>query len=117
MLTPEQVICIQCQECCKWMTFTLTLPADALPEYDKYYSARGCKTFYVNQSTIKVIVPSKCPQLTPFGCKNYESRPKLCRLYDGRRDQLMAGRCQLVKLEEGTTNGKKKNHIKTEVGS
>ncbi len=94
----DNLICIKCQECCKWITFT-TAP---LPlELKEYYKAKGCKLTYLAplnpKSQVAVMIRSICPHLTKQGCDIYNKRPTHCRIYDGRQDTLMALRCKLPK--------------------
>jgi len=91
-ITPEtQKICMQCKECCRWMTFILTRPTQSLLEA---YRARGCKVKTINEN-FHIMVPSVCPHLSDFGCSIYHTRPRVCRDYDGRLDPVMCDRCRL----------------------
>jgi Fe-S-cluster containining protein len=91
----ETKICIKCRRCCKVMTFRIPLEAfdDAyLKNCKEYYMARGCELF-VDAGHLVVVVPSICRHLNRKGCKIYDTRPELCRLYDGRADKYII--CQL----------------------
>lgn len=104
-ITAENKICIACQECCKWLTFQVQIPDQLIKDYIKVYNSRGCRVHSIGNNALAVMVPSICPQLTSFGCKIYRDRPKLCRLYDGRKDSLMRDFCKLPTKEN--YNGKK----------
>ena len=95
LTTEEQKICIQCQECCHWMTFTLLINDPALwMKYREFYQARGCKIKTTN-SQMTIMINKKCPHLTANGCDCYETRPQACREYDGRQDLFLKERCKL----------------------
>lgn len=100
-LTKDQEICISCQECCKVMTFTLSLPRSTYKYYTSFYRKRGCEVqvqkVTSEQYQVVVIIQSDCPELSPFGCKSYNYRPHFCRLYDGRKDPYMQDKCLLPK--------------------
>jgi Fe-S-cluster containining protein len=92
MFTPElQQICIECQECCKWMTFILVKPSQQLLHI---YRVRDCKIKVINGNT-HIMVKSVCPHLTQEGCDIYDKRPQICREYDGRYDPAMKYICKL----------------------
>lgn len=91
--------CIQCQECCKWITFTVD-QATAFT-LEKFYLDRGCQLVPVPNDQVAIMVPSKCPKLSPFGCRIYDERSHSCRSYDGRIDILMRDKCMLPKTEGG----------------
>ena len=97
-MTPEQEICIACQECCKWSTFTITPQTSERGHYIKYFKAKGFKVVFPPNvdgnihnpdRRIHIMVPLVCPHLTPFGCDDYHHRPFLCKVYDGRTDYLL----------------------------
>lgn len=92
-----QKICVQCQKCCNYVTFTITFYSESeRQDLIEFYSARG---FLIidNKDSISVVIESKCPQLTIYGCRDYNSRPIACRIYDGRKDPISVIRnmCQL----------------------
>lgn len=107
--TPEQsVTCIKCNECCKWMTFTLDIKrsTEDVPEVGKfieYYQRRGCRVKWHKiddvSGQIIVMIPYMCAELkiTAVGgmCRIYDKRPQLCREYDGRWDPHMRDLCKL----------------------
>ena len=90
-------ICIRCNECCKWMTFTIDCEkASAIDRFRKYYEAHGCKTRAFQRRSLIIMIPSVCPQLQDDGkCAIYKDRPVLCREYDGRWDPNMHDKCKL----------------------
>jgi Fe-S-cluster containining protein len=93
-------ICIRCQECCKWMTFTLDggRQRDQLIEY---YEKHGCRVVTeekIGWSKVQVMIPYQCPNLTEKGCAIYTQRPQFCREYDGRNDPLLRDVCKLPKM-------------------
>ena len=94
----EEVVCIECQECCKWMG--IIIPSDEWKERRKFYEVRGCEVARTEGDDVYVLLPSVCPHLTPNGCDIYDYRPNYCREYDGRDDPAMRGRCKLYAVEE-----------------
>lgn len=95
MITQNEMVCIGCQECCQYVTFTLSsdLKVD-LDNMVEYYNARGFKVV-MHDTKIEVMIPTTCPQLTKYGCKIYSTRPYACKMYDGRQDPLMNHFCKL----------------------
>ena len=96
ILTKEhQKICVECQECCRWMTFTLNvLEAKRRQKFIEFYKARGC-TIKSNSGDVVVMIPHICPHLKEDGCDVYERRPIACREYDGRHDPHLKYKCKL----------------------
>lgn len=94
-------ICIACQECCRWLTFTVVIENRNSDYWENYYKVRGCRIHYMDSVpgsvNMAIMVPSPCPELTEFGCRSYIERPVFCRQYDGRNDVLMRDACQLPK--------------------
>jgi Fe-S-cluster containining protein len=101
----NSIICVKCNECCKWMTFTLRPETKRLMDkYTEFYKARSCK---VKQAVggadgnpayvLTVMVPYMCGHLNLVTgmCDVYDRRPQLCREYDGRWDPDMQDICQL----------------------
>jgi len=88
----KQEACLSCMECCKTLAFNL--PRKALDKPTKeFYTTRGAKFTYQG-NIVWVMVPSVCPNLTSFGCKDYEDRPYVCRIYDGRNFPFMDDICK-----------------------
>ena len=97
MPTKFEEICIKCQECCKWVTFTINFYDEPqLLNLTGFYIARGFKVVK-HADCIEVMIPSICPKLKSFGCAIYSTRPARCRHYDGRKDPLMKDSCKLPK--------------------
>ena len=95
-----QELCLACQYCCK----TLAMSVNAVQfsdEMRKFFIARGCELYEDTPEVVWVIMPSVCPNLTTFGCKIYDSRPVVCRAYDGRFLPFMDKKCNLHKLSFG----------------
>lgn len=101
-------ICIGCQVCCNYLTFVLVMKTEVEANQQmEYYNAHGCRTHSFSGTRFAVVVPTRCEQLTPFGCKIYYKRPNICRKYDGRKDMFLKDECQLPKLTAGEKiNGK-----------
>lgn len=92
--THNNKICIECQECCKWLTFTLTPMPHVLEHWKEYYTERGCKVIQ-RGSQMTVLVPHVCQHLKESGCEIYAGRPKVCFDYDGRQDPFLNEKCDL----------------------
>lgn len=94
-MNETEAICVECQECCKWLTFVLDVPDVAY--FTEVYEARGCKVTKdkVGDNRIIVMVPQVCQHLGKLGCAIYETRPRFCRAYDGREDYFMYEICKL----------------------
>lgn len=91
-------ICISCQECCKHLVFKF--PVEEW-DYRKsaLYIARGCK-IKVGAITVDILVPSVCQHLHPrSGCAIYDTRPDICREYDGRYDIHLRDICKWKELD------------------
>ena len=104
--TPEQsVTCIKCNECCKWMTFTLEglSTEQEVAKYTEYYRRRGCRAVLKGRQ-LAIMVPYMCAvlKITAVGgmCRIYDRRPQLCREYDGRLDPHMQDLCRLLPEDE-----------------
>lgn len=100
-LTPEQRVCVGCQECCRYLTFIVS--EDIIKQYSEIYTTRGCKIRSVkySKSSYSLRVPSLCPHLQDWGCDIYEQRPLHCKEYDGRYDPMMQDLCKLINYKKG----------------
>lgn len=86
-------LCLQCLECCKILTFEITIPVFQFANTVKFYEARGCEVKTAG-GKFYVVVNYPCPNLTAEGCRIYSTRPNVCRQYDGRLHPLMAPVCK-----------------------
>jgi len=94
-LMNEQQTCIECQECCKWLTVVWDR-GQFTPDLRHFYAIRGCR-FTEQGRWIHVCIPTICSHLRfERGCLIYEERPDVCKKYDGREDVTMKGICKLV---------------------
>jgi len=95
----KQKLCKECQLCCKLLVVYIQAPT-RITEEREFWKARG----WLLQGTPDYpgfrIVTDKfpCPQLTPFGCKIYHSRPIICQRYSGLADPLVRGKCKWNEL-------------------
>jgi len=94
MKKTDSETCIECQECCNWLTFILPSLSD---DQKDFYERRGCRIVDQRDGGYGVMVPSHCQYLGFAGCIIYNDRPGLCRIYDGRVDPFMINYCQLPK--------------------
>ncbi len=92
---PYSDICVECQECCKWLTFVLHVPDREY--FTEVYEARGCTVRKeLSGDRLIVMVPQTCQHLdAQLGCLIYEDRPQYCVSYDGREDFFMYDKCKL----------------------
>lgn len=83
MISKEELskLCVKCQACCKEVAIHSQYPyTQAVAEF---YEARGFRVY--NESGMAVIhLDYPCPKLTPLGCSIYETRPEVCKEFDGR---------------------------------
>ena len=82
-------------ECCKQIKIPVL---DPNPQAVEFYQARGF-TIHYEYPTCFIVIDIKCPHLTNKGCDIYDSRPIICREYDGRLDPFVADRCKWVEWE------------------
>ena len=89
----NELNCSGCSHCCKFMTFTITLPIAGMTEDEliDFYSTRGCHLKKVSRDQIAITVETKCPYHTGKGCKLHgtKDKPKLCIDYDCRWDVFL----------------------------
>ena len=89
----DKEICIKCGLCCNYATFNLPISycSEEGRLHTEYYKARGFDIFYnSSENYIAIRIYSPCPNLVlEQGCKVYEYRPELCRLYDGKKDPFI----------------------------
>jgi len=72
---------------------------------EEFFLARGARLFK-SPDSMWVVFPSKCANLTAFGCKIYEDRPVICKSYDGSKMPFMKGYCKWDELQRGESNAK-----------
>ena len=103
----KEALCKECQECCKWLEFNVTVPSVVREQVINFYHDHGCKTKtvtapFIANADIKVLVPCKCSHLKENGCDIYEDRYEFCKNFDGTKDVFMKDLCkwnQLTKEE------------------
>lgn len=97
MTTKDQDICISCKMCCKYLSvqWGKRMLSKASREL---YTVRGC-LLVEDENYVYVLIPTDCPQLSSKGCIAYDTRPRLCRKYDGRTDPAFKDICLLPKEE------------------
>jgi Fe-S-cluster containining protein len=100
----KQRLCLECLECCHYLEFGINLPRWIdYGAISHFYETRGCKTKLVSKGKLRevfILVPYRCPHLSPTGCLIYKDRPEVCRKYDGRRDVMIAEKCKWKELKE-----------------
>lgn len=86
-MTEKEKLCLKCMACCKITVAPLVFPSDSKGA-EAFYRARGYETGE-RRGQLCLILQIPCAQLTAFGCKMYNDRPKWCRQYDGRTDPFI----------------------------
>jgi Fe-S-cluster containining protein len=72
-------------KCCTSLRARFFAPAESLVgEMADFYRTRGC-VVSVEGLTITADIPSPCVHLTSEGCDIYDTRPRNCREFDGRK--------------------------------
>ena len=98
----KQQACLKCFKCCKEFAVALhpiNFTVEVRDINTEFFKARGFSLVkdLKNNTTYLEIPNYPCPHLTETGCDIYETRPKVCRDYDGRKD---FNDCEWHKLEE-----------------
>lgn len=93
MLTPERKseLCLTCGNCCKQMLVHFPAPRDfsRWGSVFRWMEARGVKRApqYDTPYAFGGVIDMPCPHLQPDNrCGIYETRPTVCREFDGLRD-------------------------------
>ena len=93
----KQKLCISCQKCCNYVTFTLPVPPGHNRNHIKeFYTRRGFEVI-PDENSLIVVIKNRCPQLTKKGCSIYNKRPLYCNVYDGRNDPVLRDKCKWTK--------------------
>lgn len=86
-------LCLQCGKCCMSMTFYGGKVDDEALDEIRWLELHGLKIDYVeepNGTEYYFTIPKRCDALQEldgkFVCRIYETRPQMCRDYDGRVD-------------------------------
>ena len=87
-------LCLQCLECCQ--KFRLPVNKFITQRDRDLYKARGFELARIHGVQF-LVFPHICPQLTPEGCKIYDTRPDACKMYNGLRDPVVD--CKWKELE------------------
>lgn len=77
-------LCLDCLKCCK------NLYIETQYDYNdllvEFFQARGCECINDKNNKLLIKINIECPHLKQTGCDIYESRPIICREFDGLRD-------------------------------
>jgi Fe-S-cluster containining protein len=68
--------------------------------YEQFAAVRNIKIAAIKEDKIYFLVPYPCPNLTDEGCRIYERRPDVCRMYHGKFDPALEKVCKLP-VDEG----------------
>ena len=92
-------LCLACMECCKLIGFPFSFPRTAAAL--EWAKARGLKIY-----RDMVVLDHPCPHLDLVtGCDIYETRPLICREFDGRRSAALRGKCLWESLDKEGNDG------------
>jgi len=84
-MTDKQKICIECRKCCIDVAFHTAYKNDREDVID-FYTVRGFEVTKERNGHLMIAMNNfPCPQLTPKGCGVYETRPEVCRGFDGKK--------------------------------
>jgi Fe-S-cluster containining protein len=86
-LTKKQQLCIECKKCCTKVGVYTDPAIYELSEKDviHFYETRGA-TVTKSDDHLFIVFDIPCPHLTLNGCKIYEKRPRICRIYSGQEE-------------------------------
>lgn len=88
----RQELCLSCLECCKWIEISTTYPDTV--EIREFFTVRGWKVV-TRGKVLHIYTYHPCPHLTDRGCDMYETRPIVCRMYNGLADnQILEYTCK-----------------------
>ena len=104
-------LCLECMKCCKFIKVRLTeFPTKRTREL---YEAKKVKIYYEKETGLYfLLIPYRCPQLTPHGCAIYENRPQACKDYDGRLDPAVDCKWKELDFDFGEEKNDKENKEK-----
>lgn len=84
-MTDKQKICIECRKCCVDVAFHTPYTNDREDVID-FYTVRGFEVTKERDGYLMITVNNyPCPKLTPEGCGVYETRPEVCKKFDGKK--------------------------------
>ena len=116
-------LCLQCGKCCMEMTFSGGEVDEAARDEIRWMELHGLKVDYIRENgrqEYTFTIPRRCTALeekqaddgrTLYACGIYETRPQMCRDYDGSvdgpfgvadclwREELSKPALRLVRLE------------------
>jgi Fe-S-cluster containining protein len=109
-------LCLQCGKCCMSMTFSGGVVDDDARDEIHWMELHGLKIDYVEILGRKgpvreyyFTIPKRCDALREtdgvFTCGVYETRPQMCRDYDGRLDGPLGVADCLWRLESSGAAG------------
>jgi hypothetical protein len=100
----KSALCLQCHACCKQLPMSIKYDPEspAFQAISEFFTTHGCEAMMVHGVYV-ISVPHICQHLTESGCDIYESRPTVCRDYDGRKDPRLLNKCLWVKRGGMTT--------------
>lgn len=81
-LTPElkTKLCKACQWCCRYLLMRLPMVDDV---FAQFYNAYGVEIETCDKGLLYGVIPHPCQQITEDGCKIYDKRPHICRIFGG----------------------------------
>jgi hypothetical protein len=120
-------LCLQCGKCCMAMTFYGGEVDDDARDEIHWMELHGLKIDYVEKAGKKqklveyyFTIPKRCDALREvngeFTCGVYETRPQMCRDYDGRMDGPFGVADCLWRLESQGEGVRKDNLVQLRRG-
>jgi len=89
----KQSLCLSCMECCK----TIIVPTFYSIATDRQtidlFEMRGIEVKRGVAGPV-LLIPCSCQYLSDDGCRIYDSRPDVCKDYDGRKVRVMEDVCK-----------------------
>lgn len=84
----KSLVCGACGECCRSFSFDMKKPSDwDEGEIVRWLKERGVKVVRDDGDCFRIRLQLDCPHISdeaPYRCDIYETRPEVCRKFDGR---------------------------------
>lgn len=88
--------CLQCLKCCKYVSLPVEITGP-MYLYEEWAAVRAIEIITIEDNIIWMRVPYPCPHLTEQGCRIYEYRPVVCRIYNALKDPAARKYCKWQK--------------------
>ena len=103
-LNEKNKLCLECLECCKKVSLPIIVPENFdinknFYLFEEWAAVREIEIIETVDNIIWMAVPYPCQHLTENGCKIYDYRPIICRMYDARKDPAARKKCLWNKIK------------------